>query len=444
MSDNRICLILSDLHLGGGAADPGDDHIHQGAPLERWLDRQAVTPEGQAGSLELIFNGDFLEFAQVNPGAFSHTSDALWCTESESLSKLQTILDGHPGIFAALRRFQARGNVVTIAAGNHDVDLAWPAVQARLREIAGEGLRFEIGKDWLERHQGRLQVGHGHLHDAANRFEHWGDPIRIGAWGVPRLEMCPGTLFMVKFVNRLEAKYPFADNLMPVTKLFSVLLRDDKAGLGSVAWLFAKLVASTSPFTLETATPDDIGPRLLQRARDDAAWRTEVADALAAVGEPATRDAWVQGPVKSALLQRAMLALLGRLEDARWHQLFEIPAAAGVLGSDDGITLEALRKAAFEDGKMALRQVARDRAAITGAEVVVMGHTHQPDQAAAGTARYFNPGCWTRYLELAPGQHVTLDDLKDESRYPYALNVVRVAPGASLDASMMCVERSSP
>lgn len=444
MSDERVCLILSDLHLGGGPADPGDDHLYQGAPLERLIDQQTATTEGQAGGIELIFNGDFLEFAQANQGAFSHTTDGLWCTESESLAKLQDILDGHPGIFAALRRFQTPGNLVTIAAGNHDVDLAWPTVQARLREVAGDGLRFEIGKTWLERHDGRLQIGHGHMHDAANKFEHWDDPIRHGAWGVPRLEMCPGTLFMVKFVNRLEAKYPFADNLMPVTKLFAILLRDDKAGLGSVAWLFAKLVASTSPFTLETAAPDDIGPRLLQRARDDAGWRAEVEAALASAGFKATHDAWTLGPIKSSLLQHAMLDLLGRLDDADWHRLFDPPAAAGELGVNDGLTLEALRKAAFEDGKMALRQVARDRAATTCAEVVVMGHTHQPDQASAGVARYFNPGCWTRYLELAPGQRITLEDLKDENRFPFALNYVRVAPGTPLNATMPCFEQSAP
>jgi len=31
--------------------------------------------------------------------------------------------------------------------------------------------------------------------------------------------MCPGTLFMVKFVNWLEQEYPFADHLKPVTAL---------------------------------------------------------------------------------------------------------------------------------------------------------------------------------------------------------------------------------
>lgn len=446
MSDPSITLVLSDLHVGGGPADPGDDHIYQGAPLVRLLDQQAATPEGRAGRIELFFNGDFLEFAQVNQQAFSHLSDRCWCTESESLAKLETILAGHAGLFEALRRFQASGNVVTIAAGNHDVDLAWPAVQARLRQAAGAGLRFEIGSTWVERHEGRLQIGHGHMYDAANRFAHWDHPIIATDWGVPCLEMCPGTMFMVKFVNRLEAKYPFADNLLPVTKLFSVLLRDDKAGLASVAWLFAKLIGTSSPSALEAAAPDDVGPRLLERARDDAAWRAEVDAALAGTGLVSTLQRWRSGTVESATLQEAMLGLLGRIDDSAWQRLFDAGQVALVLGSDDGITLEALRKAAFEDGKKELRIVARDRVEETGAQVVVMGHTHQPDDATVSGARYFNPGCWTRYLELAPGQHVTLEDLRDESAYPYALNYVRIAAraGAPLDAAMVCFERSAP
>jgi UDP-2,3-diacylglucosamine pyrophosphatase LpxH len=442
MSEKPVTLILSDLHVGGGAADPGDDHIHQGQPLARLIDQQAATPEGRAGGIELFFNGDFLEFAQTNQAAFTYVSDRCWCTESESLAKLETILAGHPRIFDALRHFQASGNQVTIAAGNHDVDLAWPAVQNRLREAAGAGLRFEIGKTWVERHQGRLQIGHGHMHDTANRFEHWEHPI-ITADRTPCLEMCPGTLFMVKFVNRLEAKYPFADNLLPVTKLISVLWRDDKAGWGSVAWLFMKLAGSASLPVLGAAAPDDVGSRLLQRARDDPDWRAKVDAALAAIPDLAPiLQQWRGAAVDTPALQAAMLGLLGRIDDSDWHRLFDIGQPA-VLGGDDGITLVALAKAAFEDGKLALRVVARDRAEATGAQVVVMGHTHQPDERPVSGARYFNPGCWTRYLELKPDQRVTLEDLRDESVYPYALNYVRVESrdGGPLDAGMVCFER---
>ena len=447
MSDDRVTVIMSDLHVGGGSADPGDDHIYQGGQLVRLLDQLATqTPEGLLGRTELIFNGDFLEFAQVNTAAYSHPSDRHWCSESESLAKLETIVGGHPEIFAALARFQDSGNLVTIAAGNHDVDLCWPAVQQRLRAVAGAGLRFETGAAWVERHDGRLQIGHGHMADPANRFEHWDTPIRpLDGGGEPRLEMCPGTLFMVKFVNRLESRYPFADNLLPVTKLVSVLLRDDKAGLASVAWVFLKFVGSTSPAVLQTGASDDVGALLLERARDDAAFRAAVDAALAQAGLTQSLALWRARPADVDTLATVMLDLLGRIDEATWKTLFETHRSAATLGADDDVTLSALVRGGFEDGKKKLRVAAQDRVDETGARVVVMGHTHQVDQFDLdGGGVYFNPGCWTRYLELKPGQKVTLDDLKDESRYPYALNYVRVAPGAdgTLDARLVCFERS--
>ena len=447
MSDDRVTVIMSDLHVGGGSADPGDDHIYQGGQLVRFLDQQATqTPEGLLGRIELIFNGDFLEFAQVNTAAYSHPSDRHWCSERESLAKLDTIVGGHPEIFAALARFQDSGNLVTIAVGNHDVDLCWPAVQQRLREVAGAGLRFEVGATWVERHDGRLQIGHGHMDDPANRFEHWDAPIRpLEGGGEPRLEMCPGTLFMVKFVNRLESRYPFADNLLPVTKLASVLLRDDKAGLASVAWTFVKFVSGTSPTVLQSGTTDDIGLRLLERARDDAGFRAAVEAALVQAGLTQSLARWRAGPIDADTLAAVMLELLGQVDEAAWQALFETRHDGVTLGANDDVTLSALVRGGFEDGKKKLRTAAQDRVDETGARVVVMGHTHQVDQFDLdGGGVYFNPGCWTRYLELKPGQKVTLDDLRDESIYPYALNYVRVAPGAdgALEAELRCFERS--
>jgi hypothetical protein len=84
------------------------------------------------------------------------------------MATLESILQVHPDIFAELVSFQHNGNLVTIAAGNHDVDLFWPKVQQRLREAAGVRLRFELGEEWVERHGGRLQIGHGHMSDVVN------------------------------------------------------------------------------------------------------------------------------------------------------------------------------------------------------------------------------------------------------------------------------------
>lgn len=443
MSQERVTLIVSDLHVGGGPADPGDDHVYQGQQLVRFLRTQAESPEGRAGRIELIFNGDFLEFAQANQAAFSHVSDEYWCSEPESLAKLETIVSGHADIFAELRRFQLAGNLATIVAGNHDVDLYWPAVQMRLRAVVGEALRFELGTEWIERYGRALQIGHGHMHDPANRFKHWDQPIRTLDFGIQRLEMCPGTLFMVKFVNKMEARYPFADNLLPVTKLASVLLRDDKAGLASVGWALTAFVGGSPLAALHAAEGDEIGKRLLERVRSDAAFRAAIESALLDAGLTQARQGWRRDVPSETALAATMFQLLGHIEETRWCALFEERPSAITLGAGDDVTLAAVVRAAFEDGKKQLRTAAQDRIDATGAHVVVMGHTHQPDQVQLEGGAYFNPGCWTRYLELNGSQHVTLDDLKDENRYPYELNYIRVqlSPDGRLDARKVTFER---
>lgn len=435
---DAVTLIVSDLHVGGGSADSGDDHVHDRQQFARFVDAQLDTPRGRDGQIELFINGDFLEFAQTDQEVHSRWSQRYWCTEQESLAKLETILSGHAEIFAALARFVARGHRLTLAAGNHDVDLAWPGVQARLRAAVGAAIRFEIGQEWVSRYDGALQIGHGHMDDPANRFEHWDEPIRTVDWGVQRLEMCPGTLFMVKFVNRLEARYPFADNLLPVSKLAGVLWQDDRSGFASVGWSFLRLLATTSIGALDSQAMDRLGPRLAARFQGDEAAYARLADAARRIG----CELPAAPALTESLLAELMVDLLGRLDDTQWRALFDLGAGAVTLGETPQ-TLNALRASAFDDMKLKLRRVAQQRADETGARVVVMGHTHQPDQLALeGGAQYVNPGCWTRYLELPPGQHVRLADLQDESRYPYALNVVRIErAGGDLVAHLECIER---
>lgn len=144
MNEKLVTIIVSDLHLGGGAADPGDDHVYQNAEFSTFIQEQKNTKEGQSGDIELIINGDFLEFAQVRPDVYTLGSSKYWCSVDESLQKLEAILSGHANVFGALKEFQTCGNSVTIAAGNHDVDLYWDRVRKRLQEEIGS-VRFELG-----------------------------------------------------------------------------------------------------------------------------------------------------------------------------------------------------------------------------------------------------------------------------------------------------------
>lgn len=125
------------------------------------------------------------------------------------------------------------------------------------------------------------------------------------------------------------------------------------------------------------------------------------------------------------------------------------PPKPHVLGgdADTGHTLGQI-KAGGDFGKGSLRLVALERADQRAAtEVVVMGHTHIPDKFLLNDkAWYYNPGSWTRYVDLQAHPEITLAQLGSESRFPYSLKYVRIdAPqdGGRLVASLETFEEKS-
>lgn len=440
MTQKPVTLIVSDLHMGSGQA--GDDFVHQGSQFSRFLREQEQTAQGQRGNLELIINGDFLELAQVNADAYSLGSPTYWCSEAESLLKLSVILDGHGGIFQQLGAFQATGNRVTVMAGNHDVDLYWSRVQQTLRAAAGP-VHFELGDVWYSRYEGRLRISHGHMLDPANRFKNWSNPVLLDDTGVMRLEMCPGTLFVVKFVNWLENEYPFADNLHPVTKLTDILAKEDRFGLVTVAWMLSRFAIRHPGAALGTKRKSVVGPRLRQMIAVDPEFLAAITKLYQQIH--GSRNATPK-VVRSLLsTERAVsdfiCELLPKLPPEEWLPVFDRAKPVTLAtGRKSGATLAVYK------GRIELDKECRTEARKqwkSGAEIVVLGHTHLPEQMSSGTQQYFNPGSWTRYVDAKRAASLTMEDLRNEYQFPYELNYVRVeAPRTgSVHGEMICYEK---
>jgi UDP-2,3-diacylglucosamine pyrophosphatase LpxH len=460
MNDKPVTLIVSDLHVGGGPQDPGDDHVYQGEQFRRFIEEAAGSDDGRAGRIELFINGDFLEFAQVRPDVYTLGSAKYWCTEAESVAKLEYILAGHADIFAALKKFGERGNRVTIAAGNHDVDLYWTDVQKKLSAASGD-VNFETGRDVCERYGSRLQIGHGHMLDPANSFKNWADPFLLRTqWGRPdelRLEMCPGTLFMVKFVNDLEKKYSFSDNLKPITSLARLLLKEQKWGFVVAAWSFFSFVDEhpVKTMSIEDQNLMRMEPVsklvLTELANDDGVFLSRVVEVYRRCIDAAATPVDV---VRSLTTEEAVTDFIKQLmiqgvNDEEWMKVFDLPETAtlSASGSSSGNTLAIIRAGMAKD-KEDLRQEGELRLAEPGVEVVVFGHTHQPDEwrGVNGTSDggYFNPGSWTRYVDVTDMPKLTLADLQHEEDFPYQLNYIRVEqrPSGTLRADKVCFEEA--
>jgi UDP-2,3-diacylglucosamine pyrophosphatase LpxH len=282
-------LFLSDLHLSEGM-DPrtgklsrNEDFFYDAAfagLLVHHVNAFHVNERAatQGRPWKLVINGDIFDFLQVM--ALPQEGDELeqvtghrfrhQLTENEQLFGLGTssracvwkmayIRDGHPLFFEALGWFLAHeGNELVLLRGNHDIELFWPAVQARLCELVADSycrwyeevragrrpdspLPFrpelpaqldaaEAGRrihfpTWFYYEPGLFFVEHGSQYDPANAVVDFLDPVlpadRIDSARAAedrRLSLPSGSLFVRYFFNHVEQVHPFADNIKPLLR----------------------------------------------------------------------------------------------------------------------------------------------------------------------------------------------------------------------------------
>ena len=170
----HFTMVVSDVHLApvfrsdrlpfrGPAFQPD-------AELSRAIDRALEIARRNQGALELVLAGDFfdLDVAQ-NPWDVENASRTLDVRTAAGAAKaLAATLRDHPGVVLALRRALTAGTRVTIVPGNHDAQLAIPAVAAVLRasvEPPPTDLRLRL-RPWCHiTADGAVVVEHGHQYD---------------------------------------------------------------------------------------------------------------------------------------------------------------------------------------------------------------------------------------------------------------------------------------
>lgn len=443
MNDKSVVVIISDLHMGGGLEDPGDDHVFDENQFINFMQKLTNIPQGK-GDIELFINGDFLEFAQTEQSTYGIKSRNAWCSEPESLEKLNSIIKGHSNIFDAMKKFQETGNKITIAAGNHDVDLYWSAVQNRLKEVAGN-VDFAVGEDWYSRFNGRLRIAHGHQYDPANKFKNWHAPYASNSPdGAKRLEMCPGTFFMVRFLNKLENDYPFADNIKPLSALIGLLLKERPLGslpyIWMIIWHLAHDQSLGDVLNIEEMGdwPEAFPEQVVSLMQSDAKFGKSMSDWYRKyIYSNANIDDIEYQLQNGENLYTLLMAIAVNEDPEVWdNAMSQITGGGQVLGTEEG-TL-SLGRSLFMDERKRFGQIAEEVLSESNAQVVVMGHTHEPDeQIFPGEGIYLNPGSWTRYAKKSDFSNFTMDNLRDESKYPYELNYIWVeSAGDKLNARL--------
>lgn len=451
----RHVFVISDLHLGGRSAATSDGRPVNASQLCNaydelvgfisWVADRGAEP---GANVELVINGDFVDFLAEDPAGSPELCARIWTAEeAHAIAKLDRIISRphaeSRGVFEALCEFRSRGHRLTLLLGNHDVELALPGVRAHLfNRLGGESrgpLRFVYDGEAYP--VGRILVEHGNRYDDWNMVNH--SALRqersVRSRGLPVVEEMrkeryfvppPGTYLVIHFVNRIKARYRFVDLLKPEETAVVPLLLSLEPGRRRY---FKDILAAAPVYLtkrshglLEPAmpkVPGDMRPSSHTKSRSPATLDDVLREALGGDAEP-----FLEGTTAGDMGIRRALRDFGHWFSVRREELPETIESAShwarlvvqerkrtnhvrllhtalrhVNAHDDSFTLES-EEARYVD--------AATRIATEGRfDVVVFGHTHLPKrkqlEVAGRDCWYFNTGTWCDVLRLPEDVHDT-------------------------------------
>lgn len=402
----KLKFVLSDLHLGATPRERAYlEELTTDKKLAHFLQQIREESDRDHREIELIINGDLFEFLQVpaidnfDPTVAYPPELYLDSSEAASLKRLNLIVVAHPVVFDALSDFmrvEAPQRRITIIKGNHDVNLYWSGVKARLREVLGaSGARSSLllfAEEFVSRE--KIYVEHGHQRaEKMNCYHDFLDP-RLYT-DLSQLYYPIGSRFAIDILNDLGREYWFFDYVKPTTALIWYALSKD---FDFAARLLARFIRHTPALVLSDFTPDD--------------------DTL-------TDDPWLENlassETRSNLAERYTADPDFRRQFHRQMHTYLHDATAvarDTYASSIEITADPLviAQADQHQQQAALRRAAEEIARQQGARVVLFGHTHCPVQEILETGGiYLNTGCWLPDLSNVSPE--TWPELFDRSQH---------------------------
>lgn len=425
----REVVVVSDLHLAAGLDANwryvGTENFFTDDAFARFIDHLLAEPS-KTGRV-LVINGDVIDYIRIvqlptTDAAFEAWSDKLaeigveMSTETlrtsiipkekkyglrthnyKSVWRLWRVIDGHPALFDALARWLGdERNRLVIVKGNHDLEWFWKMVRDGLRmELARKIARVEgidlvdVLRDRVVPHItfvddaiaiDRVYIEHGHRHDRLTKVVGKPSDTYGDARGEQQLNIPFGSFFNRYLINRIEASYPFIDNVRPQESILPLLIRErfplairllfahvpmTVKMIGKPYWGF--VLGRTLLFLLMIVVA--VGPF---------AWLFG-STILPMLTEPQnSSDSGIIGGVLTSIasgLGGLVLSwLLSRL--VAYLQLTE-PSSL------EEFARPILEETEVVDGEVRQRY-----------DVVTMGHTHNPDQMRIGSGWFFNTGTW--------------------------------------------------
>jgi UDP-2,3-diacylglucosamine pyrophosphatase LpxH len=249
-------IVISDCHLSAGRffegqLNPHEDFHHDDDMVQFFeyftVGPYSSHPDGSPVEVELIINGDYFDY--LNVPIHGEFEEAI--TEKMAMYKTEAIIQGHPHVMDALRRFAAKpGKTITYLVGNHDAELFFPSVRERItrewdphQKFPSTKVEVVCDRDRLT-YEGGVEVRHGNQFEAANmmNFER---PLLTEYVDEPVLNIPWGSIYVLKIINRMKWERAFVDKVRPL-KIFILF------GLILDPWFTIRFCALSAFYFLKT------------------------------------------------------------------------------------------------------------------------------------------------------------------------------------------------
>lgn len=215
----KLVLVISDLHLGAGKQLRGRRNLledfHFDSELIDFITFHA-SGEHEEKTVELVINGDFLDFLAVPYVEFF--DDEFW-SEEACLEKLRIIMKAHRPVFQALKQFVSKPNKsIVYIIGNHDAELIFDSLKAEFKAFFGKELedRITIRND-LHTHVPipGVYIQHGHQYERAHEFDP--ETSIVDAQGGGRFFIPSwGSYYVINVINRYKQERPHINAVRPI------------------------------------------------------------------------------------------------------------------------------------------------------------------------------------------------------------------------------------
>ncbi len=404
-------VVISDLHISGSPPLMLSKPERLGDFLTHLPARLGL---GEDERLELVINGDFIDFLAM-PNADAWTPDP-----DSACKKLRDIMAGPcVSVFKGLRKHVRAGHLLTILVGNHDVELFLPACERLLlRALGGSKRQVRLLSDGAAYRVGGVLIEHGNRYDDANLVDL--DALREtrsaqsrGEAPIRQMVVSEGTQLVVNVLNRLKTQgYPFLDLLQPCGELVALLL---VALEPSLALNVPRAYASWRAARLQERNVRGRQPRAPRHVygRPPSALQDSVSDhELGALFQDSYRALTQHGSAPIAgssvfdMLAPALRGgILAHIKSSPQDALLPLRQACQLQA--------VLRRCLDGDRSLALDgptgpcgAAAERLSRLPGVEIVIMGHTHQ----ARRTPKYLNTGTWADLIQIPEAALVDSND----------------------------------